>query len=90
MAGAAPQEVENLPEADLLEFPGSWNIGDDHPKWIDPFQLEELASPKTNQQDRAKFKGNRRDEPKSHEGDDRTPTKQVLPDSVRPGGGVTP
>ena len=39
-AAAAPREVGPQPDADFLEFLGSWRTGDDH-IWVDPFQVDD-------------------------------------------------
>lgn len=39
-AQAAPREAAPVPDADFLEFLGSWHTGDD--RWVDPFHAAEL------------------------------------------------
>lgn len=38
---AASEEVAPVPEADFLEFLGSWQTGDN--RWIDPFRAADLS-----------------------------------------------
>lgn len=40
-AQAASQEVVPVPEADFLEFLGSWQTGDN--RWVDPFRAADLS-----------------------------------------------
>jgi hypothetical protein len=44
-AHAAPQEVVPVPDADFLEFLGSWQTGDD--RWVDPFRAADLSGAET-------------------------------------------
>lgn len=44
-AYAASGEVAPAPEADFLEFLGSWHTGDD--RWIDPFRAADLSGAET-------------------------------------------
>jgi len=44
-AHAAPREVAPVPDADFLEFLGSWHTGDD--RWIDPFHAADLSGVET-------------------------------------------
>ncbi|MEW6247381.1 MAG: hypothetical protein AB1555_11840 [Nitrospirota bacterium] len=39
VSDAAPREADSLPEADFLEFLGSWRTEDG--TWVDPFQQDE-------------------------------------------------
>ncbi|ALA60938.1 hypothetical protein [Nitrospira moscoviensis] len=39
LAEAAPRDAMPAPDADFLEFLGSWHVGDE--RWIDPFQLDD-------------------------------------------------
>lgn len=40
-AQAASEEVAPAPEADFLEFLGSWQTGDN--RWVDPFRAADLS-----------------------------------------------
>lgn len=40
-AQAEPGEVVPVPDADFLEFLGSWHTGDD--RWVDPFRAADLS-----------------------------------------------
>lgn len=44
LTNAGPREPAPTPDADFLEFLGSWHTGDD--RWIDPFQVDEAPSAK--------------------------------------------
>ena len=44
-AQAAPREVAPVPDADFLEFLGSWHTGDD--RWVDPFRAADLSGTET-------------------------------------------
>ena len=37
LMGTAPPDVGNEPDADFLEFLGSWQMGED--RWVDPFTV---------------------------------------------------
>jgi hypothetical protein len=87
---AAPPTVDAPPDADFLEFLGSWDTGEPHQKWIDPFQLDDPALLEPDQPAGRSPQGDRRDEPRTRRTDDQTIPKQQAPDSARPGRGVTP
>lgn len=38
---AAPQEITPVPDADFLEFLGSWHTGEN--RWVDPFRAADLS-----------------------------------------------
>lgn len=40
-AYAAPRDAAPVPDADFLEFLGSWQTGDD--RWVDPFHAADLS-----------------------------------------------
>lgn len=44
-AAAAPPEATPIPDADFLEFLGSWHTGDG--RWVDPFHAAELSGAET-------------------------------------------
>ncbi len=44
-AAAAPPEATLVPNADFLEFLGSWHMGDG--QWVDPFHAAELSGAET-------------------------------------------
>ncbi len=44
-AAAAPPEAMQAPDADFLEFLGSWHTGDG--RWVDPFHAVELSGAET-------------------------------------------
>lgn len=41
MVDAAPRDPVPPPDADFLEFLGSWHTGDD--RWVDPFQVDDAS-----------------------------------------------
>jgi len=41
VAQAEPRDPVTVPDADLLEFLGSWQAGEKDPRWVDPFQLDD-------------------------------------------------
>ena len=45
MAEAAPRDSGPPPDADFLEFLGSWQTGDD--RWVDPFYVDEVSDLET-------------------------------------------
>ena len=45
IAEAAPPDSGPLPDADFLEFLGSWQTGDD--RWVDPFYVDEVSDLET-------------------------------------------
>lgn len=51
MAEAAPRDSGPPPDADFLEFLGSWQTGDG--RWVDPFYIDEVPTPETGEQDSA-------------------------------------
>lgn len=87
-AAAAPRDPEPSPDADLLEFLGSWQTGDD--RWVDPFHVGEVSALETGAQEsvsrRSEAGGQTQQQPgeKTHElkrkGTDVTaPRKDVKP-----------
>ena len=86
-ADAAQQGSVDPPEADFLEFLGSWNSGDKHPKWIDPFQLDDPALAGLEHPDEPASPSSRNDVSKRKS----TETPAVSPPNpVRPERGVKP
>lgn len=49
MAEAMPRDSGSPPDADFLEFLGSWQTGDD--RWVDPFHVGEVPALETKEQD---------------------------------------
>ncbi len=89
MAQAEPRGAAGLPDADFLEFLGSWNPGGDHPAWVDPFQLDDPVLTDADQPNATPSQPQRRSEPK-RSGTDDDRTKWPTPYAVRPEGGVRP
>ena len=48
VADAAPRNIEPAPDAEILEFLGTWATDDG--KWMDPMQLEDIPLPETGEQ----------------------------------------
>lgn len=90
LAEASPQGAAGLPDADFLEFLGSWNTGDDHPRWVDPFQLDDPVMTDAEQPKEKQSPADRRNERKQTGTDDERSSKQPSPSSVHPEGGVRP
>lgn len=51
MVEAAPRNSGPPPDADFLEFLGSWHTGDG--RWVDPFHVGEVPALETGEQDSA-------------------------------------
>ena len=90
LAEASPQGAAGLPDADFLEFLGSWNTGDDHPTWVDPFQLDDPVPVDAEQPNEKQLPADRHNERKHTGTDDERSSTQPSPYSVRPEGGVRP
>jgi hypothetical protein len=86
---AVPPTAADPPDADFLEFLGSWTSGNDQPKWVDPFQVDDPIPTEPDQitEDQSR---NRRDATKQKQRDDKNPSREPSSSSVRPGGGVNP
>ena len=59
MAGAAPRNPAAQPDADFLEFLGSWHAEDD--RWVDPFQVGEPPGTKDGERNQDVRSGDNRD-----------------------------
>ncbi len=90
MAEAAPQGAASPPDADFLEFLGSWNTGDAHPTWVDPFQLDDPVPVDAEPPNDKQLPADRRNEQKQTGTDETRSSKQQLPYPSRPEGGVRP
>jgi len=87
-AEAAPDSGVQ-PDADFLEFLGSWSIGEARPQWIDPFQIQDfpIESPSDpGQRPRQELK----DRLKRRQTDSQSPAPPPSPDSDRAREGVKP
>jgi hypothetical protein len=60
MAGAAPRDPAPVPDADFLEFLGSWHTGDD--RWVDPFQVDEATGVEHGEQNQDRSSRDKRDQ----------------------------
>jgi hypothetical protein len=90
VATAATQGNMDQPDADFLEFLGSWSTGESHPRWIDPFQFDDPTVPESERPDQQRMPRNRQDDLRKKPRDVESPTTQPTPDSVRSGEGVKP
>jgi len=90
IAEAAPPTAGDPPDTDFLEFLGSWTSGDEQPKWVDPFQLDDPVLMESDQPDEQRSPRDRRDEPRQQQRNDNNPSREPSPSSVRPGGGLKP
>lgn len=90
VATAATQGTTDQPDADFLEFLGSWSTGESRPRWIDPFQLDDPTLSETEQPDQQRMRRNRQDDSRKKPRDVESPTTQPAPDSVRSGERVKP
>jgi hypothetical protein len=90
LAGAAPQGASGPPDPDFLEFLGSWDSGDEHPKWVDPFQLDDAALTEGEQPNESSSHAQGRNQAKRDGIDDERASRRPSPYSVRPEGGVKP
>jgi hypothetical protein len=90
LAEAAPPTAADPPDTDFLEFLGSWTSGDEQPKWIDPFQLDDPVLFEPDQQDDQRLPRDRRDELRQKQRNDDNHSREPSPSSVRPGGGMKP
>lgn len=70
VAEVAPRDPGPSPDADFLEFLGSWHTGDN--KWIDPFQEDDVPVLET---------GNRQEELREREFRDQRRRKRFDPDA---------
>jgi hypothetical protein len=87
LAEASPRDDSPPPDADFLEFLGSWHTGDG--KWIDPFQEDDPPVLETNEP----ASTSPRDVPdrsKAKRLDEEPSTNQNPPASQRPRRDVTP
>ncbi len=87
-AEATPQGSADPPDADFLEFLGSWTSGDNQSRWIDPFQIEDPVPVDSEHSQEPKSQSRSNDAPRSKPSD--SSNKASPPNPVRPGGGVKP
>jgi hypothetical protein len=90
IAEAAPPSAADPPDTDFLEFLGSWTSGDEQPKWVDPFQLDDPVLIESEQPDDRRSPRDRRDDPTQKQRHDDNPSQEPSSSSVRPGGGLKP
>jgi hypothetical protein len=86
-AEAAP-EAPVQPDADFLEFLGSWSTGHARPQWIDPFNVQDL--PDQGIDDTAGTGQKPKDRMNKRQPDDRVPVPPPAPDASRPREGSKP
>jgi len=89
-AVAAPREAAAPPEADFLEFLGSWNTGDQQQKWIDPFQLGDPSELEPELPAASSPQGTRHDDARSRRPESDGRSSDPVPDPARSGKGVKP
>ncbi|HJT19908.1 MAG TPA: hypothetical protein VJ746_05535 [Nitrospira sp.] len=86
LSAEAVPEAPVQPDADFLEFLGSWSTGHARPQWVDPFNVQELPDQEVGNTPRT------RQEPKDRmnkrQPDDQAPAPQ--PDSSRAREGSKP
>ena len=90
IAEAAPPTAADPPDMDFLEFLGSWTSGDEQPKWVDPFQLDDPVLLESDHPEEQRSPRDRRDEARQQQRNDNNPSQEPSPSSVRPGGGMKP
>ncbi len=61
-ASTAAQREADQPDADFLEFLGSWQTGERQPRWIDPFEIQESPFLQGKEPDRRDSRGRRPDD----------------------------
>lgn len=87
---AAPVAVGDQPDADFLEFLGTWTSRDDKTKkWVDPFQLDEPVLSGTGEPTDDRSARDQRD-PRQKQRHDDNPSPEPSASPVRPGGGMKP
>jgi len=74
LAAAAPPEATQAPDADFLEFLGSWHTGDS--RWVDPFQAVELSGTETVMPQKDQRSGPTQEAPRTNRRENREGTDQ--------------
>lgn len=87
-AEAAPQDAGPPPDADFLEFLGSWHTGDG--KWNDPFQEDESPILETSEPSPSPASRDSHDQSGIKRSDQEPTTSENQPASPRPRREVTP
>ena len=88
---AAPVAVGDQPDADFLEFLGTWTSGDERTKkWVDPFQLDEPVLSESGEPTDDRSARDQRDDPRQKQRQDDNPSREPSASPVRPGGGMKP
>lgn len=85
---AAPREAGLPPDADFLEFLGSWHTGDD--KWIAPFQEDDLSELEVEEQTTEQPPRDVGERPRGPRGETNPSPRYQNPDSPHPREGVKP
>jgi hypothetical protein len=81
-AEAAP-ESPIQPDADFLEFLGSWSTGHARPQWIDPFNIQDPPDQEIG--DAPRKLQDSKDRMNKRQPDDQAPVPQQTPDPNRGG-----
>ena len=68
-AAAAPPEAAQVPDADFLEFLGSWHTGED--RWVDPFRATEVSGRDSRETQAERSRGRTQETPKGRRRDAR-------------------
>src|SRR5215510_8303387 len=88
---AGPVAVGDQPDADFLEFLGTWTSGDERTKkWVDPFQLDEPILSESGEPTDDRSARDQRDDPRQKQRQDDNPSREPSASPVRPGGGMKP
>ena len=88
---AAPVAVGDQPDADFLEFLGTWTSGAEKTKrWVDPFQLDEPVLSESGEPTDDRSARDQRDDPRQKQRQDDNPSRERSASPVRPGGGMKP
>lgn len=80
-ADAAPPPSSPAPDADFLEFLGSWQV--EGGRWVDPFQVEDVPGLPGDDQDQRAFKDERKRTDQRPTGPRDDPRSQTAPSSPR-------
>jgi hypothetical protein len=88
LAEAAPRDAGPPPDADFLEFLGSWNTADD--KWVDPFQEDDSPVLETSEPASPSASRDIQDRSRTKQLDQEPSTSENQPASQRPRRDVTP
>lgn len=88
---AAPVAVGDQPDADFLEFLGTWTSGGERTKkWVDPFQLDEPVLSESGEPTDDRSARDQRDDPRQKQRQVDNPSQEPSASPVRPGGGMKP